>query len=282
MFYFTGLLFVVFMLAGCGGGGGGQAIPEAPPSPQPPPEIPSPPSVSAILEDLIDVSTSVLHVFSVDGDNAGINIREVSTKPTPATLDLSHLTFNRAPMQRLEERQGVQFGYGRWQPDGEDGGGLYDYAGWLDHSFFVLKLDHRVGQNPLNPFEFVGALMYSLGDVTGTNPVSGSATWRGAAVGVDISQTETMGNIILGDATLTVDDFMNPAVDVALTNLRDLDANAPRRNMTWNNIPLGNGSFGVFEQDSLTGRFYGPNHEEVGGIFRRANDVTGAFGAARQ
>ena len=49
--------------------------------------------------------------------------------------------------------------------------------------------------------------------------------------------------------------------------------------MTWENLPVRNGRFGEgFDDPTIEGRFYGPNHEEVGGIFER-NQIIGAFGA---
>ncbi len=55
--------------------------------------------------------------------------------------------------------------------------------------------------------------------------------------------------------------------------------------MIWSVIPV---TAGGFERASagaaknvIKDKFYGPNHEEVGGIFER-DQVLGAFGAARQ
>ncbi|MCY4498212.1 MAG: transferrin-binding protein-like solute binding protein [Rhodospirillaceae bacterium] len=55
--------------------------------------------------------------------------------------------------------------------------------------------------------------------------------------------------------------------------------------MIWSAIPV---TVGGFERASagaaknvIKDKFYGPNHEEVGGIFER-DQVLGAFGAARQ
>ena len=51
--------------------------------------------------------------------------------------------------------------------------------------------------------------------------------------------------------------------------------------MTWDGLAVTNGTFGTGSQgDSIQGRFYGPNHEEVGGIFER-DHIIGAFGGGR-
>ena len=119
----------------------------------------------------------------------------------------------------------------------------------------------------------------SLGDATGTNPVSGSATWSGAMTGLDHSthQYGELTNRVRGDATITIDDFSSSKADVAFTNIRDTATGAHHGDMTWSSLPL---TDGTFWGDGLVGHFYGPNHEEVGGVFLR-NQISGAFGATR-
>lgn len=69
---------------------------------------------------------------------------------------------------------------------------------------------------------------------------------------------------------------------MAFTGIEDLDSGGPRGNMTCSGIPLAGGSFAAGpDGDSIEGRFHGPNHEEVGGIFER-DRIVGAFGAKRQ
>jgi hypothetical protein len=52
--------------------------------------------------------------------------------------------------------------------------------------------------------------------------------------------------------------------------------------MNWQDIPLASGSFQSGSgRNQISGQFYGPNHEEVGGVFER-NQVIGAFGAKRE
>jgi len=51
---------------------------------------------------------------------------------------------------------------------------------------------------------------------------------------------------------------------------------------TWEDLSLTDGAFqSGSSTNRVQGRFYGPNHEEVGGAFER-NQVLDAFGAARQ
>jgi len=153
-------------------------------------------------------------------------------------------------------------------------------GGWLNRSAFAVEVHSIVSgvSEDLRGTVFSGA--YSLGDATGTTPTFGDATWTGTMVGSDTSLTANRGNRIMGDATLTFD-LSQSDIDVTFTNIRDIDAGRLHGHITWPNIPVTSGSFSTgFIGDSIDGRFYGPNHEEVGGVFER-NQIAGAFGAKR-
>lgn len=80
----------------------------------------------------------------------------------------------------------------------------------------------------------------------------------------------------------TIDDFANPRLGMAFTNIEEVGTGAPRDDMTWSGIPLTNGGFATgSDADSIQGSFYGPDHGEVGGVFER-DRIFGAFGAKRQ
>ena len=187
--------------------------------------------------------------------------------------------------QTVSDYRGVLLAQGRGK--GDIGGTSADYTGyggWLDHSFFVAEFN-RINDGVLEntPFNY----SYSIGDATGSNPTAedGSGTWTGVMVGGDVSATAARGNRIQGDAEITIADFADPKATVAFTNIYDLDDRGPRADMTWSDIPVTDGGFGTAPsgatKDVIEGSFYGPNHEEVGGIFER-DQVLGAFGAARQ
>ena len=97
--------------------------------------------------------------------------------------------------------------------------------------------------------------------------------------GIDERAGNAFGDLLEGDATLTIDDFAQPAVDVAFTNITNQSTNARFPSLSWDNVPL---SAGTFQASGIVGHFYGPNHEEAGGIFNRDQVVTGAFGVKRQ
>ena len=150
-----------------------------------------------------------------------------------------------------------------------------DYHGWLDYSLFVAGLGVPGETYPIGS---------SIGYATGTNPtsVTGSATWSGVMVGVDVS-AQNYRNRIQGDADLTIADLTDPKLDVAFTSIIDVDSsNRQRADMTWDDVPMTSGGFATgSDENSIQGKFYGPNHEEVGGIFER-DQIIGAFGAKRQ
>ena len=123
--------------------------------------------------------------------------------------------------------------------------------------------------------------------------------------------------LIQGDATIDIDDLTAPDVDVLFSNLVNLTLADARREysvqrqtlrsrfpvdysridyedailksvISWSDLPLTNGAFtggapdGSTRMDgSIEGRFYGVNHEEVGGVFQQGG-FAGAFGATRQ
>ncbi len=158
---------------------------------------------------------------------------------------------------------------------------LTGYGGWLDHNFFIVAhatiSDEEIGDVSI-------PLATSIGDATGTTPssVTGSATWSGVMVGTDASATASRSHRIRGDADITIADFTDPRIGVAFTNITDLDSGGTRGDMAWSEIPMVDGGFATgSDGNSIEGTFYGPNHEEVGGIFER-EQIIGAFGAQRQ
>ena len=160
-------------------------------------------------------------------------------------------------------------------------GALAVFGGWLDHNYFFVAhatiTDDEFG-------EVSAPVALTIGDATGTNPTSitGSAIWSGIMVGTDVSATATRSHQLRGDVDISIADFMNPSVDVNFSNIRDLNTDDSRTNITWSGIPIVDGSFQQgSDENSIHGAFFGPNHAEVGGVFE-SNEVVGAFGSMRQ
>ena len=165
--------------------------------------------------------------------------------------------------------------FGEWTPG--DGA----WAGWLDHSAFFVGhgtlLEDGSGNRVTIP------LAASMGDATGTNPaaVAGGAVWSGVMMGTDMGASGSRPREIRGDADIVIPQFANPSVDVAFTNVREPGTGEVRDDMTFNGIPLVGGRFRTGSAgDAIEGGFYGPEHQETGGVFERGR-VFGAFGATR-
>ena len=314
-------LAAVLMLAACGGGGGGGKTAMAPTDSSPPPaetktcadgsEIPAdqqcpapepvtktcpdgsqvledeacpapPPDTSAILQERLDAADTVTSFTSFFGDS--IDTRE--TQPKPSGLELEDIRLWWADLlEPLGDRRGVSRAFFEVREETRSSAveNRFNYAGWMEHGFFALATSSIVIDNPLNLSEDVTAYIHSVGDASGSNPASGTATWTGIMAGVDLRSGDAKGNLVEGDATLTIGDFARPAVDLRFTNISDQHTGAALDDMVWSGIPL---SAGHFSGRGLQGHFYGPDHDEVGGTFAYGNArehlVVGAFGALRE
>ena len=125
---------------------------------------------------------------------------------------------------------------------------------------------------------------YSLGISTGENPsAEGSARWEGLMLGRDLRASASRGQVIRGDADVTVE-FGAAAItaDVAFTDIVNIETGAAQNDMTWRGMVVEDGGFARRNApgDSVSGRFYGPGEEEVGGVFER-DGIAGAFGGRR-
>lgn len=151
--------------------------------------------------------------------------------------------------------------------------------------FSVFGITHFEGRETLPSADLdMGPpqYMFSFGLPAGTNPSEGVLSWSGTLFGADVSESDARGHTILGDVEISIADMLNPRVDIAFTNLLDIDANAPRSSMTWSDVELNDGAFVVDEEDNrLEGTFFGESHQEVGGVFQR-DGISGAYGAQRE
>ena len=286
----------LFLLTACGGGGGGSQSPMT--------GMPSTPdarrTIADIGQDADRLIMTNLHTWY--GDEAGRSdstLCRSSTRCTSGTdefeliftpANLSAIPRN-ANLQSRGSRQGVPLvEYSGISATALEFGGLsrptsVDYhtlGGWLEYSFFTIN------RWTFDPSDWQVWNAASVGVESGSNPVSGSATWTGAMVGRQGNQEP--GPTVSGNARVTFD-FAANNLDVALTGIRSATGDT-HADLTWDNVPVRNGAFGDLSAGgpdvpgqesfrSIQGAFYGPNHEEVGGVFQR-EQLTGAFGATRQ
>lgn len=179
-------------------------------------------------------------------------------------------------------RYGVPNWTGNWSEENKYGSGFNSRTlrGWLRSSAFDVTTAED------GAIDWTWSSGTSVGRESESNPglraksdpVPVSMTWTGLAVAVPV---DTPDRTVTGrvDATYSFDQdpthpFALDTLDVTLSELTE--GYAP---ITWENVPMRDGWFGT-EDGSLSGSFYGPNHEEVGGAFERGG-LIGAFGAER-
>ena len=303
---------LVMILNGCGGA--------VPPPMEPPPLDPAVEAALAELQTITNLSDSLLvsdlvftpagAVERVHGATSCGRTRcrsTVSGRPfllygLAAADDPDFEGLSKDPAVeggRFERYRGLSLGVFREQQQHREQGDdfriaidtdILSYEGWMRYSKFAGQINiithglvlHRGRERNWTGQRYgVGV---SIGQASDTNPVEGNATWEGVMVGGRIGETAAIGKPVRGDATLTFD-FAGADVDVALTNIRTLPiVQVPETypDMTWENLAVRDGRFGGgFDDPTIEGRFYGPNHEEVGGIFQRSR-IVGAFGAQRE
>ena len=191
--------------------------------------------------------------------------------------------------QAVMAYRGISFGQRR-SPGTDAAGDTFEalgYGGWLDHHYFVVNARLYPGTDNA---EKVVLYSYVVGDETGTNPASGSASWKGVAIGVDASQRFDERRLLQADVDITIEDFMSPMVDILFDNIKDLRTGEDFTlvpSVSWSDLALVDGAFaheegtlGQLDRNRIEGRFYGSDHDEIGGVFEYAT-VVGSFGARR-
>lgn len=252
---------VILLLAACGGGGGSGAASNGGPTG---PTVPVPDTV--VFGDALVVAQGQL--FRADS-SCNASACTVIFQGERATIDLIDIDPNAPDVTVTDQqtRNGVQTGratvrdrlnfdtFGVW--------GTYNTGTPLRGSTTLQGVDVQF------------AFPVSLGMVSGSNPVSGSAIWTGAMAGVRIGSSSLEAEVI-GDAEMTAD-LAAASLDLAFTNIADTSG-VSSNDIRWQGVSMENGSFQI---TGLNGRFYGPNHEEAGGVFER-DGIAGAFSLARQ
>ena len=198
------------------------------------------------------------------------------------TIELQDFTWNDDPddeFQTIATHNGVNLAQGRG-PSEPLGISVqrYGFGGWMEHNYFIVESSIA----NLQPFGDVEVhYSQSIGNSPGTNPSAGGGAWHGVMVGMDTSNSATPPHAVQGQASITVASFANPEVDISFSGIHGVANGETYNDMDWTGVPIANGAFehGT-DTDSISGRFYGPNHEEIGGIFER-DMILGAFGAMR-
>ena len=179
-----------------------------------------------------------------------------------------------ATYEAVMSRYGVDVAQGRSiSTEGDVTTDSQAYGAWADHNFFFIELDTYSTDAGVYATSMYGA---SIGDATGSVPASGSATWKGVVVAIEMVREEGYQ----GDAILTAN-FAAFDLDVMFTNMHDVETGQARASISFDDVPLTTDGFASRADGRIEGKFYGPDHAEAGGIFERGNTI-GAFGAKRQ
>lgn len=172
------------------------------------------------------------------------------------------------------------------------------FGAWMDHGFFLV--DVFTGQSEV---DFTYKILW-FGNASDTSPVTaigGTASWAGIVSGVKIEPLSDAGALVYGDAAITVTNLnAGASVTVGFSNISRQDTGAVITDMTWSGLPVQGRSFGTANvrfggeksytfkagfgtesEGGLFGHFYGPDHEEVGGLFN-LDGIAGAFAAKRE
>ena len=160
------------------------------------------------------------------------------------------------PVDDAPELTSAAVGYGAW-------------ARYVAFDATIQETESSVGR--------IAAATASVGGIGNrSNPVGGSAEWSGAMVGLDYRDIAQQ-RFVQGDARVMAD-FADMDLDIALTGIAGVESGDAYDDMTREGVAMRDGAF---ETPTLSGRFFGPDHEEVGGVFDR-DDIVGAFGAGRE
>ena len=184
-------------------------------------------------------------------------------------------------LELLGVRRGVSMVVERGSGEYTD---VHVYGGWLDHSLFATESDlltHDI-------FPDKGATVvqsYAIGFSTEENPsaAEGSARWEGLMIGRDMRASDSRGQVILGDADVTVDfGATDITADVEFSDIANTESGEEWDDMAWHGMAVEEGAFGREDaaNDTISGRFFGPDEEEVGGVFER-DGAAGVFGGRR-
>lgn len=156
---------------------------------------------------------------------------------------------------------------------------ILGYGGWMDHSRFLVdvRTETYAGRASVIGVEGWGMVW---GDAPRTNPSTGPFAWNGVMVGRNSDiENSNVSNVVQGDAAVSAElsQAGDMSVDVTFSNIKDLNTGGSIADIAWVDLSVVDGTF---ESRTILGSFFGPQHEEVAGVFEE-NNVLGAFGARR-
>ena len=257
-------------LAACGGGGSPPSEPVRPEPDQPEPEV------DLVLDTFV---ASDLLIFAgsepplraiATCDDSACTYRFEGEAVTDSIEFAGQVRTDRRFDEPTRTRNRVTLGVNRDSRDVEELGTFFveSHGGWMQYSGFGVSYGTVRGDEP--PIDALVSSV-SIGEGAGGNPLTGLATWTGAMAG----KTRT-NDTVEGDATISVD-FARVEVDVLFDEIADIESEESYEDLEWRGLDMRDGGF---SGDGIEGRFYGPQHQEVGGVFER-DAIVGGFAAGR-
>lgn len=178
----------------------------------------------------------------------------------------------------LEAINGVNAAIEDYSGDYSD---AHTFGGWMQHSLFASTV--ILYTNDLDPDQGVIQAFATLnGNTTNTNPMM-EATWTGFVSARDSAVSTDMSSYVTGDARISVRIGEQVMADVHLSDLANVSTGQAYRDVTFDDLVVTGGQFSRYQADDnrISGAFYGPSHEEVGGVFDDPQGLVGSYGAAR-
>ena len=270
-------LVLCALLAGCMGGGGSSRVPEIPP------EYLAAQDYNRIVENANHVlSTNWLAWVpgKADPDRVPVNCKD-------DTCSIGFSAFLRASIgfstdiesiELLPDTHGIRTVVEQASSNFSD---THEYGGWMQHSFFTSSA--RIFTNDLDPDKgVVRVAAYANGHSTRTNPEM-EATWTGFVSARDDTAGIDRDSYVTGDASLSVSIGQQVLADVYLTGMANVTTGQSYTDVVYEDMLVTDGQFSRYhaDDDRLSGVFYGPGHEEVGGVFEHPQGLLGSYGGSR-
>ena len=120
------------------------------------------------------------------------------------------------------------------------------------------------------------------GESTFTNPTM-EATWTGGVSARDDTAGEQRDSYVRGESSITVSIGTEVLADVHLSALENAITGQAYTDIAFDDLVVSDGQFSRYHADNhrVSGTFYGPEHEEVGGVFEHPQGLLGSFCANR-
>ena len=157
----------------------------------------------------------------------------------------------------------------------------HTYGGWMQYSFFASTVVRW--QADFDPAQGVQQVYATVtGESTFTNPTM-EATWTGGVSARDDTAGVQRDSYVRGESSITVSIGSEVLADVHLSALENATTGQAYADIAFEDLAVSDGQFSRYHADNhrVSGTFYGPEHEEVGGVFEHPQGLLGSFGANR-